>query len=464
MPANGNVPDPALEPATRVRYGVLAYLGALSFILYIDRICIGQAAPVMQRDLGLSDSAMGVVFGAFTVAYGLFEVPTGRWGDRYGSRGVLTRIVLWWSAFTALTGCVWAFRLDSGIWLHVPGIDSRIPLFFDSFALLVLVRFLFGAGEAGAIPNTARVLARWFPAGARGPAQGVVTTAALLGGAVAPVVAAYLIKLIGWRLAFVTFGSLGVVWAIAFYGWFRDDPAEHPAVNEAERRLLAGGPAPNTAAAHAPIPWGQVLLRGNLWLLGGVISCSAFASYLYFSWYPKYLQAARDVPPVESGWLASLVLLGGAVGCTLGGWLSDAAVRRIGRRWGRKMLGSAGLGGACLSLVAGVHCDAAVASAFCTALASLCAGIQLAAWWGIVTEISGRHVGALFGLLNSMGVPGAVTSQLFFGRFADVMAERGYTGRDQWDPAFLVCAGVLLTGAVGWLCVDATRPLVEADA
>src|SRR5207247_2437341 len=98
MPANGTIPDPPPEPATHVRYGVLTYLGALSFILYIDRICIGQAAPVMQHDLGLSDSAMGVVFGAFTVAYGLFEVPTGRWGDRYGSRGVLTRIVLWWSA------------------------------------------------------------------------------------------------------------------------------------------------------------------------------------------------------------------------------------------------------------------------------------------------------------------------------------------------------------------------------
>jgi MFS family permease len=152
----------AAAPArpTRVRYGVLAYLCSLSFVLYIDRICMSKAAGAMEQDLGLSDTMMGFVLGAFTVAYGLFEVPTGRWGDRYGSRGVLIRIVLWWSAFTALTGCVWRFSLDSGYRLRVPGLGVEVPVLFDSFLLLVLIRFLFGAGEAGALPNSARVLTR----------------------------------------------------------------------------------------------------------------------------------------------------------------------------------------------------------------------------------------------------------------------------------------------------------------
>src|SRR5687767_13655750 len=108
--ATGNGP----QRPTHVRYTVLAWLCALAFVLYVDRICISKAAPQIEAELGLSHTAMGFVFGAFTLAYGLFEVPTGRWGDRYGSRGVLTRIVLWWSAFTALTGCVWPFTLDSG--------------------------------------------------------------------------------------------------------------------------------------------------------------------------------------------------------------------------------------------------------------------------------------------------------------------------------------------------------------
>src|SRR5437660_12835396 len=132
---------------TRVRYGVLAFLCALSFILYVDRICIGQAASQIEEDLSISHTAMGIVFAAFTVAYGLFEIPTGRWGDRFGSRGVLTRIVLWWSLFTALTGCVWKFSLESGYFIRLPWTATPVPVLFDSLLLLLLIRFLFGAGE-----------------------------------------------------------------------------------------------------------------------------------------------------------------------------------------------------------------------------------------------------------------------------------------------------------------------------
>lgn len=179
--------------ASRVRYGVLGLLCLLSFILYLDRICIGQAVSAIEKELGISHTAMGFVLGAFTIAYGLFEIPTGHWGDRYGSRRVLTRIVLWWSAFTVLTGVA------------------------TGLVMLIVVRFLFGAGEAGALPNAARVVARWFPAGARGPAQGLVVTSALVGGAASPIMAEYLIQSLGWRWSFVVLGLPGVLWAAAFY-------------------------------------------------------------------------------------------------------------------------------------------------------------------------------------------------------------------------------------------------------
>jgi MFS family permease len=454
-------PAPPEAPATRVRYGVLAYLCALSFVLYIDRLCISKAAPDIEKELGISHTAMGFVFGAFTVAYGLFEVPTGRWGDRYGSRGVLMRIVLWWSAFTVLTGCVWPFELDSGLRLGLLGLE--VPLLVNSFLLLLMIRFLFGAGEAGAYPNAARVVARWFPASDRGPAQGLINTSALIGGAAAPVLAAYVIQLAGWRWSFAAFGLLGVLWAWAFYAWFRDDPAEHPGLNDAERRLIAAGAAAAPGAEHhPPVPWRRVLTSANVWLLGGVITCSAFASYMYFFWYPMYLEKGRGVDPILSGWLSSLVLAGGAVGCTLGGYLSDGLVRRTGeRRWSRRLVGAGGLGVAALCLLASLACAWAVAAAGLTALACLSACVTLASWWAAVTDISGRHLGVLFGLMNSLGVPGAVASQLFFGRFADWRYELGYTGRDQWDPGFYVYAGVLLVGAFGWLWVDATRSVVE---
>jgi ACS family glucarate transporter-like MFS transporter len=433
---------------TAVRHGVLGFLCVLSFVLYLDRICISQAAEDMRRDLDLSKTAMGFVFGAFTIAYGLFEVPTGRLGDRFGSRGVLVRVVLWWSAFTALTGCVQKFALGpAGI--------------LNSLVLLVVIRFLFGAGEAGALPNAARVIARWFPPGRRGAAQGALTTSALLGGAAAPVLTAYLIKQAGWRWTFVLFGNLGVVWAAAFYFWFRDDPAEHPRVNEAERHLLGVKQGPGREP-HPPVPWGLVLSSANVWLLGGVITCTAFTTYMFITWYPTYLQSARGVHPVTSGWLASLVLGGGAAGCVVGGFLTDWLRRTFGpRRWPLRALAGCGLLVAAAAMALSIHIDDPFLATQFLALACFTVHLHLTAWWAAVTEISGKHLGTLFGLMNSMGVPGATASQLFLGWFADWRQGLGYSGRPQWDPAFYVYAGVLLAGSLGWLLIDPTRSVVE---
>src|SRR3954470_10305059 len=175
--------------ATRVRIGVMGYLCTLAFVLYIDRICIGQAGTAMKAELALSNFQWGLVGVAFQIAYGIFEPTTGHWGDRFGSRRVLIRIVLWWSAFTALTGCVWRFE------------SPLLPGLLNGFVLLLLIRFLFGAGEAGALPNAARVISCWFPPGPRGPAQALISTSAQIGGAAAPALAAAFIQSpsIGWR-------------------------------------------------------------------------------------------------------------------------------------------------------------------------------------------------------------------------------------------------------------------------
>jgi sugar phosphate permease len=424
---------------TRVRYGVLAFLCALAFVLYLDRLCMGIAAGRIQAELELSNKEMGWIHGAFLLAYGLFEVPTGRWGDRHGSRGVLVRIVLWWSAFTALTGAA------------------------QGMAMLFAVRFLFGAGEAGALPNAARVVTRWFPPGGRGPAQGSINTAVLIGGVVAPPGTQWLMENLGWRSTFAVFGALGVVWAVAFYLWFRDDPRKHPTVNQAERDLIRGEASGEpTDTAHPPVPWRLVLTSPSVWLLGGVISCSAFASYLYYSWYPTYLQKGRGLSEQASGWLTSVVLIGGAVGCVTGGYVNDWLVGRTGeKRWTRRLLASGGLSCAALALFASIQCDAVWAAVSLTACASFSAMITLTTWWAVVTDISGKHLGALFGLMNSLGVPGGFGSQLFFGAAADWYGARGFSGREQWDPAFYVYTFVLLLGALGWLFIDTTRSVVD---
>jgi MFS family permease len=158
---------------TNVRFVVLGVLCLLSGVLYLDRICISQALPYITKELELSPAGGSLVLMAFTLAYGLFEVPTGRWGDVIGGRRVLTRISLWWSAFTALTGAC------QGLWS------------------MVTVRFLFGAGEAGAFPNVARVLLRWFPVSERGRAQGIFVAASQIGGALSPILTALLMAAFG---------------------------------------------------------------------------------------------------------------------------------------------------------------------------------------------------------------------------------------------------------------------------
>jgi len=424
------------EP-TNVRYRVLGMLCVLSFILYLDRICISQAVSSIERDLGLSHKAMGYVLGAFTLAYGLFEVPIGHWGDRYGSRGVLARIAIWWSVFTMLTGAC------------------------TGLVTLVTVRFLFGAGEAGALPNTVRVIARWFPPGERGAAQGLILTAALVGGAISPIVAQSLIQhpQLGWRGAFFVLGLPGILWAAAFYFWFRDDPAEHKSVNDSERKMLEI--CRHQSTEHHAVPWQFVLTQRNIWMFGIIASCCSFTTYFFFSWYPTYMEKGRGVDPAWASRFASLVLASGAVGSLLGGYLSDQLVRRTGNSDVRRLVGIVCLTSAGMTMGYSQFCEQPWLSAACMAWACFAVHLHLPSWWGVVTDLSGRHLGALFGLLNSMGVAGAFTSQIFLGQFVDWLGEFGYTGRAQWDPAFYIYSGLLFLGAGVWILIDTQRSLVE---
>ena len=220
------------ERPTRVRYGVIAFAITLAVLSYIDRVCISQAAPDIARDLHFSDVDMGKIFGAFGLAYALFEIPTGWLGDWMGPRKVLMRIVLWWSAFTALTG---AMRSFTSMWI---------------------TRFLFGVGEAGCFPNLTKAFTTWLPPVEHAKAQGIMWTFARWGGAFTPVLVVLVLRYVSWRYAFVMFAALGIVWAFFFYAWYRDDPRQHKQVNAAELALLAG--SERLASGHGNVPWAKL--------------------------------------------------------------------------------------------------------------------------------------------------------------------------------------------------------------
>jgi WD40 repeat protein/sugar phosphate permease len=385
---------------TRARLGVLAFACSLSLITYLDRVCIARAQHDIQRDLGFSDAALGLVFSAFTLGYALFEVPAGYLGDTLGARAILTRIVLAWSLFTALTGCVWPFSLPLG-WLLL-----------DALGLMLLIRFLFGAGEAGAYPLLTRVVADWFPGRERGGALGAIWMFARLGGAMAPLVLGRLSALVGWRAAFWVLGGVGVLWAIAFRFWFRNRPEEHPGCNQAEQRLIREGKEdPPRCHGHAWPGWGVLL--GNLSV---ILLCTSsfwlcFAWYFYPTWQPRYLADVFGFAP--DGWLLEALtgapFLCGAAGCLFGGRLTDLLCRGpLGMRWGRAVIALGGFAGA-----GGCVLAAGMASSLWLAVTLLCAAflindLAVPVMWATSGDLGGPSAGSLSGLMNSVGAVGAI--------------------------------------------------------
>lgn len=445
--------DPATESTlaqrpTRARWTLLFWLCTLALLLYVDRVCIGQAATAISRELHLTKKQLSWVFGAFTLAYCLFEVPTGHWGDRYGARRVITRVVLWWTAFTAMTGLAW------------------------NAASLVVMRFLFGAGEAGALPNVARVITRWYPAGERGRVRGAVMTVSFLGAAVAPIFAAALIETLGWRQMFLLLGVVGVAWAWGFYRWFRDDPATHPQVNSAELACIRGTdglahskPAVDKDGHRHTLSWARVLTSMNTWLMGGIMTVVSVLFYTVFQWFPTYFKEARHASELVSGSFTSVVMASGAAGCILGGWFIDWINRCTPERvWVRRLNGSIPLAasGLCVGALSRAASDWQ-AMVFCAA-ALFFTEFAIPNWWTVVAEISGRHGAALWGLMNSMGGLGVIVFTLLVGDFVESREKLGAGALDSWNTVFLSLAAVLGVGSLFWLCVHVGKPIAEGDA
>src|SRR6266850_3831102 len=293
---------------TRARFTLLRFAFFLSVVTFLDRVCIASAASSIREDLHLTAVEMGWVFSAFTLAYAIFEIPSGWLGDTIGPRKVLTRIVLWWSVFTMATGAAW------------------------NYTSLLAFRFLFGAGEAGAFPNASRSFSQWFPTRERGRAHGIIFMGTRLGGALAPPLAVALIAAIGWRRSFWVFGSLGVFWAGLWWRWFRDDPAKHPSVNANELEIIQHDRTVGTKGQG--IEW-RFLLSRNLLFICLTYFDFGYGLYFYLTWLQTYLREARGFSASQASLLASLVLLSGAGASIIGGFWTDSWVKRYGLRMGR---------------------------------------------------------------------------------------------------------------------------------
>ena len=418
-------------PPTRARHIVILFAVALAVITYIDRVAISVSVPFIRKDLGLSTVQMGWALSAFGWAYALFEIPGGWLGDRIGPRRVLMRIVIWWSLFTAATGWAW------------------------SGASLMAIRGLFGAGEAGAFPNLTRIFTTWLPVKERERAQATLWMATRLSGAFTPLLVALLISAISWRRTFEVFGAIGLIWAVLFYRWFRDQPSEHPSVNQAELALLP--PARDTAIAHAGVPWGLIFSRPSVWLLSIQYMCLAYGWWFYINWLPSYLREARGATLTMGALLSGLPLLLGAAGCLV----SAAVIPRLARTLhsvalARRIVAITGFVGAsvCIFFFAGIEDPrrAMVVLGFAGFFNDF---VMPAAWAGTM-DIGGRYSGTVSGAMNMMGSIAGAASVTVVGYLL------AWTSGN-WTMTFYISAAIYFLGAICWLFLDSHTPIESRD-
>ena len=307
----------AATPAMQVRYIVLLLTVAAYMITYIDRVLLSAAVPSIETEFGFSMITMGWVLSSYQIAYALFQIPGGWLGDKLGARLALTAVVIWWSAFTALTALTW------------------------SAASMAVCLFLFGMGEAGAFPIATRSLSRWMLPGERGFAQGATHAGSRLGGALTPLMAVFLITQLGWRAPFFCFAALGVIWALIWFRYYRDTPREHPRVTAAELQRIEQ--ALGNPPVRGAVPWAAILRSPQVWLLSLMYFCYGYDIGMFLSWFPKYLHAARGFNLQQMGLYASLPLLAGFAGDLCGGASSDWLLRRSGNlELARRVVGLSG--------------------------------------------------------------------------------------------------------------------------
>jgi len=407
----------------KYRYRVAILLFALSVITYLDRVCISVAGPRIQEYLRIGPEEWGWVVGVFAISYGAFEIPGGWMADRFGPRIVLTRIVLWWSAFTALTGAV------------------------STYPALLLTRFSFGAGEAGAFPNATASIASWFPTGERGRAFGVLSVAMQVGGALSPVLVIPIQTRYGWRASFYAFALLGLAWAVVWFLWFRNTPREKRGVSASELREI-GDPA---ARQRHGLPWPVALVSANFWAILLMGFCYGYGSYFFFTWLPTYLVRARNFTEKELLFTAFLFFFGACANVG-SGVISDLLLKRAGLRAARCRIGMAGFACAAIFVLLAAVTPSRLATLFllCMSYAGVCFTEPMI--FPTCIEVARTFPGSMAGAQNTTSQVGSFLSGVLFGYIAK------FSG--SYDRPLFLLASVLALGALFWLKINPERELV----
>ena len=361
------------------------------------------------------------------MAYALFEIPGGYLGDRLGPRSVLMRIVLWWSFFTAATGWAW------------------------NFSSLMVTRFLFGAGEAGCFPNLTKMFTTWLPEEERVRAQGITWLSARWGGAFTPPLVALVMHRVGWRHSFEIFGVLGVVWAVVFYRWYRNNPLENPRLNAAERDLVRESSV--NARPHGDVPWARFLASRQVWMICLQYFCLSYGWYFYVTWFSTYLTQARHLNVQSVAIFGIAPLFMGGLGNPASVWLANRLAPRVGSMaQTRRIMAYIGFTGASMFLLLSTRMNDPLMAVLAIGMASFSNDLVMPGAWAACMDVGGTHAGSLSGTMNMAGNVGGALSPFVIGYIL-------YWTNNNWNLTFYVSAAIYLMGIVCWKFLDPVTPL-----
>lgn len=363
------------------RHRVLVLLCSLTTLTYLDRICISIVGVRVKSEFGLNNEQFGWVLASFSLAYALFEIPSGILGDRIGPRGVFIRIVLWWSLFTALTG------------------------FATGLVSLMVLRFLFGMGESGTYPNCMIVMSRWFPVKEMGRSLTWVGIGSQIGSAIAPLIIVPLAVAYGWRMPFYVNAGIGIIWVIICYMWFRDMPRDMKNISSPELKYIEENRRYSNEQHF--IPWKTILKDRNLWALMLMYFCCQWANYFFVAWMPVYLQEGRNFSENEMKLTVFTLFITGIAGFLVGGITGDLLIKKKGLRFGRRFVGMLGLGvcGILLFVSALVTDNTMAAVCLITSNGFFSFGVMVS--YAVCTDIGRNNAGTVTGAMNFFGQMGA---------------------------------------------------------
>ena len=406
----------------------------------LGRLNLSIAGKYIQDEFRFTTQTMGWILGAFSFGYAFFQIPCGWGGDRFGPRATLTVAILWWSTFTLLMSFVPSL-FHGSLW---------------SLALaFAIVRFFTGAGEAASYPNANKIVAFWTTKEERGIGSSLLLGGVGAGGIFAPILLTKTIERSGWRSSFVLCSLIAAAIALVWFVYITDRPEEHGGVNSAELKLLGSMRRGNSHSFQlGGTPWNKFFSNRSVWGLILSYFCHGYTPYIFFTWFFIYLTRVRGLTVTRGGLWGSTPFIAMTLMAPLGGWLSDKAVARFGRRRGRRSTVWIGMTASGLMLLIGGRAVGDTSAILLLALAAGFSSFAAPSWWATCIDMSPNYSGSLSGLMNTCANIAGGVAPILTAHLAMAFG---------WTRALDVAALVSFTGGVIWLVVDASDNL-EVDA